>query len=457
MRPPAFATIIFSLTILSLGGLSWYFLRSSPSLSRLRGEPRSGQSFLASLTADEFDWSASTTPIPVSTASVWLKLLLSGGSGAPPSLVENIEPGDTVQIAPVRRWLNTQRFDKIIATLCRPDNAGFRCDVNEQDPMYGLTPMHVAAASGDDQLAEWLKEQGADMDAMDKAARKPQNLTFANFISNSKRWARQAGRVHCDLPEVVFDDSNTQRIEHAIKESQRLAFEGEPFLMRGALKYFAPQFLNAWNVRNFIQQHGHINVQVGPVPYASYFNISSASMPLKQYYDDHVMSSREHPLYVFQQNSNANKEGYNILLQIIRKLFPIPALFEDPENSGGIDGIHFFLGRPGSGAPMHIHADAVNALVHGSKRWFVYTPAKSIYSRKPIKQWLDEDFPALTDSEKPLTCTQRAGDLVYVPLDWSHAVINDEENTFGYALELLNKRDTYAFLHSRTIAMRDEL
>jgi ribosomal protein L16 Arg81 hydroxylase len=80
-----------------------------------------------------------------------------------------------------------------------------------------------------------------------------------------------------------------------------------------------------------------------------------------------------------------------------------------------------------------------------------------LYSRKHIKRWLDEDYEGLAEAEKPLECIQRPGDVIYVPLDWGHAVINLEENTFGYALELLNKRDTFAEFDRLPPQLQDEL
>lgn len=410
------------------------------------------KSLLAALTEHEFS-PESTTNIPISAVSVWMKRLLSQDKTLPADVLETVTLDDTIAVAPVRDWLNAQRFQRVVVDHC---DGGARCDVNEVDPTYGLTAMHVASATGDERLVRWLVERGGDVDVMDSVGRKPANMTYANFISNSKKWARAAGRSHCDLPEVVFaDGASAEELVYARSEVRRLVGEGEPILMRGVLKHYDPELVSGWNIKQFVGDHGHVMVTVGAVPYAAAFDLKSSKMTLREYYERYMLDSDSPPLYVFDHDADVNRRGYDAFVAILRDMFPIPELIADPDDAGGLDDIHFSLGRPESGAPLHIHADAVNAVVKGRKRWFVYTPARTLYSRKPIQEWLDTDYKSLKEEEKPLECVQNAGDMVYVPLDWGHAVVNENEDTFGYALELLNKRDTY--LDLRGISVHDEL
>ena len=60
-------------------------------------------------------------------------------------------------------------------------------------------------------------------------------------------------------------------------------------------------------------------------------------------------------------------------------------------------------------------------------------PFQGAYSAMPIHQWVDE----LYSSMQVLECTQRAGDILYVPKYWSHAVLNTKES-IGIAREFLN-------------------
>lgn len=431
------------------------------------------KTLLAALAREEFEWTKSTTPIPISTISVWMKLLLSGGSNVPQDLMDIVRPvccpscdtsehrctEDTLPIAPVRQWLNDVRFQRVVTEMCESDTVQIECDPNEREGTFGLTPMHLAALSHDTKLQDWLRARGADVDIRDEFERKPANLSFDRFISNSKRWAREAGRYTCDLPELKYDHTAAdadEQLMHAIGEATRLAGEGEPFVLRGALDAFDAEMVSDWNIESFVETHSDVPVAVGPVPYAPAFNLSSSRMTLREYYDEHVAKASDAPLYVFDKDSSLNTRGYRVLAEMTRQLFP-RTLIADPDDAGGIEGIHFYLGRPRSGAPFHIHADALNALVNGRKRWFVYTPMRTVYSRKPVQQWVDEDYEALAEDDKPMECYQDPGDVVYIPLDWGHAVVNLEENTYGYALEILNYRNTLSAFGDTAVGGKDEL
>ena len=98
--------------------------------------------------------------------------------------------------------------------------------------------------------------------------------------------------------------------------------------------------------------------------------------------------------------------------------------------------IQWYLGPRNSGAPIHFHGDAWNALAHGRKRWLLLPPAEARYSAQPISQWLQEDAAQLErlGQEPPLECVQEAGDVLYVPCDWGHGVLNLEASV-GVAVE----------------------
>lgn len=106
-----------------------------------------------------------------------------------------------------------------------------------------------------------------------------------------------------------------------------------------------------------------------------------------------------------------------------------------------------FFGPAGSGAPFHVHTCAFNAIAYGRKIWFMLPPVHALFSMKALADFLAEardciaDATACTPSMGPgfpfehiVVIEQRAGDIVYVPGGWSHAVINTEP-TVGAAVE----------------------
>jgi hypothetical protein len=112
-----------------------------------------------------------------------------------------------------------------------------------------------------------------------------------------------------------------------------------------------------------------------------------------------------------------------------------------------------YLGGPGSGAPWHLHKDAVNALVYGRKLWLLLPPERALYSALPMAEWLaaaeargsaeastNATSPATTAAARglpkgALVCVQRAGDVMYVPPGWGHAVLN-LNTSVGVAIEM---------------------
>lgn len=443
----------------------------------------------------QFNWGASTTDVPISTVSVHMKALLSRNVASLPSVLHDLVPssssssstagtssqtsdGDTLSMQPVRQRLHVARLQHI-KQLCGPSSseAGAdsgtnsaskhkgRCNFNQRDPEYGLTPLHLAASVNDDALAAYLIAHGADPSVFDRVGRQPRNLSYTHFMRNA-RAAKPVGE-DCDVPIVDFRPSgagDANDIKAAIRETRRLVSEGEPVLLRGAYSHYASS--EKWEVDDFITQFEDVAVRVGAVPYAGGFNLSTADMRLGEYYRRFVRNAEAPNVYVFNKHRGISSPGYHVLLLLLEEAFPMVlkqekktdpdndsmvenGLFIHPNKTGHLDGIHYFFGRKGSGAPFHVHADAVNAAINGDKHWFILTPGRSVYSRKPVRDWMENDLPHLIETDPdnaPLQCVQRAGDVIYIPLDWSHAVHNLHENTFGVALELLNRRDTLAHL-----------
>jgi len=126
---------------------------------------------------------------------------------------------------------------------------------------------------------------------------------------------------------------------------------------------------------------------------------------------------------------------------------PIISSYPEPPNP------QFYVGGPGSGAPPHYHEDAVNVLMHGRKRWWLQPPRWAEYSTVPAVSYVTHvlgspaeaqpasarDAPAVPP---PLQCVQEAGDVLYVPRGWGHAVLN-LRTSVGYAVEFATPLQRY--------------
>jgi hypothetical protein len=87
-----------------------------------------------------------------------------------------------------------------------------------------------------------------------------------------------------------------------------------------------------------------------------------------------------------------------------------------------------------------VHKDAVNVLSAGRKAWWLLPPAAACYSTEPIAEWLAAGAGAggapgaACSLALAKTCSQRAGDALFVPAGWAHAVLNTA-TAIGVALE----------------------
>lgn len=185
----------------------------------------------------------------------------------------------------------------------------------------------------------------------------------------------------------------------------------KPVLIRGVPNVEKLQKL--WKKDRFLQRHRTLPLEVGDIPYGSSLGRETQKTS--------VGGFRSRPdAYAF---CRLDPKAHLSLLRDIPSLtwfdrFPVVQT-------------QFYQGVIGTGAPMHMHVDAWNLLVYGQKRWFLAPPFQGVYSSTPIMEWLD----SYEQEGSILECTQQAGDILYVPKYWSHAVLNTQE-CIGFAREI---------------------
>jgi len=117
--------------------------------------------------------------------------------------------------------------------------------------------------------------------------------------------------------------------------------------------------------------------------------------------------------------------------KILRKELSLPSVIRDiPVLGHGHTlskdrvTLQFYLGSAGTGSPMHYHGHAINSLAYGEKKWFLKPPSQAYHSANPVAKFILFDVKA----SEGLACTQRGGDMMYVPTMWSHAVFNTKQS-----------------------------
>ncbi len=178
-----------------------------------------------------------------------------------------------------------------------------------------------------------------------------------------------------------------------------------------SLSFLTLDFLIVTDLR-----YGHIVFTVSDIPYAELYHGTEAKIEevtLAEYVSQFQRADQQHPEYIFDgQILHRNPV-------LLADTAPIPDIF----SNFSVVLRQFILGPKNSGSPPHFHGHAFNALVYGVKRWYLWPPSKAYFAFDHARDW-EEEY--LGGSRDPLAvvCVQGPGDVVYVPENWGHAVVN---------------------------------
>ena len=184
-----------------------------------------------------------------------------------------------------------------------------------------------------------------------------------------------------------------------------------------------------WHRDTFAKRYGHVTVNVAEIPYAASFGRGTAKndepMSIGEYveYMEARSAKDTYPKYIFERGASA------------LRMLPDAGLWDlGFFNTSRLSqhSFQFYLGPPRSGAPNHFHSHAINVLVYGEKRWFLTPPRYAEYSRLAPIEFLEQAVPHRRHNM--LQCMQRAGDVLYVPNGWGHAILNTR-TSIGFAGE----------------------
>lgn len=305
-------------------------------------------------------------------------------------------------------------------------------DVNWRN-RWGHTALHVAAAAGFvDHVAELLRH-GADCALRDHRGRSA--LDIAQLLKHSKvveHLQQTPGCRSSDESKVVAPRTRPTDAECDIDivDGNQLTpqqfFEDYVLLQRPLLIRQGSSRRITWEA--LVKTHGELQVAVGAMPYASLYG---AAPPRRQTIRDFVATSitaapptaepQQSPLYVFDGQVMGNHPELEATLPPPREYIGDNLVLKQ-----------LMLGGPGSGAAPHFHGHAINILARGRKRWMFFAQPEAFFWFGTAQAWWSEwqalqgGNRAAVHSPMGRSCVQRAGDVVYVPAGWGHAVINEE-------------------------------
>lgn len=246
----------------------------------------------------------------------------------------------------------------------------------------------------------------------------------------------------CDFPTL----NATQ-----LPEIDRLMREGTAFKVVGVMDEWPAK--KHWQRDHFLAVYGSRTIRAG----AESSIVNAGGSPeapisvatLLQPADPSGNSSRLAPSFVFEP----------AILSTIPELrddFAVPSFFSSWDNheTDEREEVWHMLSYGGSrtGLPFHNHGKTWLAVVHGMKQWFVYPlgygPSaevdRSVFNpTSTVQQWFNRTWPLLShlpkpplsserkesfsfsrDGYQPLQCLQLAGEVLFLPCQWSHLTLN---------------------------------
>ena len=379
----------------------------------------------------------------------------------------------------------------------------------------GHTPLHSAAMHGYAETLAALVDGGQTLGdwAMIRTTRGPANLTFSEIQPRSRPpyetprtgrpnhepsltartvggdWEEDGGNSADVLDPVLLGRGGECSIDtRHVSDLTPVEFlfeylvPGRPVRLQGATVSSEWQFREAWARKKLLANHGGIVLPHSDIPYEELFTSqpghATGASTLAQFIN-HMPTMNERlkdtsvgargatPPYIFFGGINKSDP----LLADAFPLVPEFLRFESSTSTSDSEPVdwtvapaatQWYLGPPGSGAPIHFHQDAWNALAYGSKRWLLLPPGESRYSSQPILDLLtssdfasslmqpehpaedsdagagDKDSSTSThqgpEVAAPLECVQAAGEVMFIPNNWGHAVLN-LESVVGVAVE----------------------
>ncbi|MBO1348485.1 MAG: cupin-like domain-containing protein [Hormoscilla sp. GUM202] len=114
-----------------------------------------------------------------------------------------------------------------------------------------------------------------------------------------------------------------------------------------------------------------------------------------------------------------------------------------------------YIAPPNSASHLHVdflNTSAWNALFLGKKRWLFFSPDQARYMYKGEVNAFKpniEKFPFFAKT-KPLTYLQSAGEIVFTPGGWWHAVRNEEES-IAVSENFINEANYRNYFQLRTV------
>jgi len=160
------------------------------------------------------------------------------------------------------------------------------------------------------------------------------------------------------------------------------------------------------------------------IPYADAFNrVKGEEMSLREYLSK--LHALDYKSYFFSEIKY--DPSFRFIDGILGRVPSVVAQLDNPQLG---------VGGKNTGAPVHFHKAAFNYCLTGSKHWYICPPENAIWSNQQIHDFLSDENATLFAKPEMHHVHQQAGDMVFIPHNWGHGVLNYAEQTVAVAQEV---------------------
>eukprot|EP01079_Euglenida_sp_SAG-EU17-18_P009314 gene9314-239_t len=247
------------------------------------------------------------------------------------------------------------------------------------------------------------------------------------WSSPSDGW-QEFGNITCTVHQFALSPDLTS----ARAEVDRIRAKAQPTLIHGALADWGP--MHKWGKDQFLDVYGN-----NPTPTLAGMTVNFHQVSdFVKYIERHSSNPSRYPAYVFDSAVLDPPAAPSPGTNQAPSAPPPPAALDWLY---GRSSAQLTLGSIYSGTPPHFHEETALALAAGVKLWFFFPPPQAHFVVSGLHvehamRWYEAYMSkgALQPYGKPFMCLQAAGQVMYVPPNWAHAVIN-VNTTLGVAYQ----------------------
>ena len=266
--------------------------------------------------------------------------------------------------------------------------------------------------------------------------------------------AKRKDRLRCDLDVLDWDDFLGDEDEAMRTLTEKYYSRSRPVVLRNGIKHWGGRQM--LSKRKIVSLFGDLVVSTSAVPY-----VNGKEKTIREYVTRCMRNGGRRSVDCVGNEILFDRVFDDRFLEAIALPKMAKMCLSAYSRPAGLRWPQLVMSGSQAGAPFHEHQHALNGLLFGSKEWMLVPPgfghllaASNLTNsaralKKPggwsrAKEFLDE-------AGVLASCTQLAGDLLYVPRLWPHATRALEESV-ACAIEFCSAVGTERFAHHERTA-----